>query len=191
MSQLRAASHWVHRSCVHRKNMSLRPRPSSRASAASQKLSAACVRRGSDAPRQSRAAECPTRSNVGLHVFPCVVTVLGGFGGQGTGHGIPTDGPKRLNKGYDLIPDSSTPDFGLREMQTCTTDTLSTLCGALKRKKPMHAAARGRHTETRPLCISEHGVLALTPLRTVPANGPRAAGLWPACCPLSPRLHQR
>ena len=72
------------------------------------------MRRGSDAPRQSRAAECPTRRNVGLHVFPCVVTVLGGFGGQGTGHGIPTDGPKRLNKGYDLFPDSSTPDFGLR-----------------------------------------------------------------------------
>ena len=43
-------------------------------------------------------------------MFPCAVTVLGGFGGQGTRHCIPTDGPKRLNTRQQLNSHSLTPD---------------------------------------------------------------------------------
>ena len=63
--------------------------------------------------RVSAALLAARRCNVGLHVFPCAVTVLGGFGGQGTRHGIPTDGPNRLNTGQHLIQEFSTPDFAL------------------------------------------------------------------------------
>ena len=60
--------------------------------------------------RVSAALLAARRCNVGLHVFPCAVTVLGGFGGQGTRHSIPTDGPKRLNTRQQLISHSLTPD---------------------------------------------------------------------------------
>ena len=59
---------------------------------------------------------------------------------------------------------------------TISTDVSPRLC--------MRAAAHRDQI----LCISEHDVLALTPLRTIPANGLRAARLWPACCPRPPRL---
>ena len=66
--------------------------------------------------RVSAALLAARRCNVGLHVFPCAVTVLGGFGGQGTRHGIPTDGPNRLNTGQHLIQEFSTPDFALSDV---------------------------------------------------------------------------
>ena len=77
-------------------------------------LRSASARR-SEAKHRRRRRGARTQQSTRQPCKRCVVTVLGGSRGQGTRHGIPTDGPKRL------------PDFGLSGLPLATA-----------RPKPIH-----------------------------------------------------
>ena len=77
------------------------------------------------APRERRAAARPD-AYLCVNCKPCVVTVLGGFGAWRAWHPSASRHPygwSQAARQEQLIPDSSTPDFGLSDEQKSHENT--------------------------------------------------------------------